>query len=77
MKRKRSWRSKTLIYKEVGNILRIGRKRAGLTQEEVSKKVGCSRVAICNIEGGQKGIDICMLDAILRAIGMTMEFKYL
>lgn len=40
---------------QLGRVLRQRRIELGLTQEEVSEALGCSRTTISNVEGGSLG----------------------
>ena len=41
------------MEKAIGQAIREARKKKDLTQEEVSKKVGCSRTYLAEIESGK------------------------
>lgn len=47
-----------LIYKEIGQRIRIARENKNLTQEDLGKLVNLTRTSITNIEGGKQKIPI-------------------
>lgn len=60
---------------EIGAKIRELRKKASLTQEELAKKVGISRVTLGKLERGEVGtISIKTLDVILSTLGYEIEF---
>lgn len=60
-----------MIYKEFGRLLCNARKGAGLTQEDVSKRVGLSRTSITNIEKGRQHVSLHVLYLLANAIGIS------
>ena len=55
------------------NIVRYARLRAGLTQEQLAKKVRISQPALARIESGRIAPRIDTIDRLLRACGMSLQ----
>lgn len=49
------------IYRKFGVLLRETRNRAGLTQDDLAKRMSLSRTAITNIEKGNQGVSLLQL----------------
>ena len=61
---------------EFGVKIKILRKESGLTQEELAKLAGISRVTLGKLERAQLGsITLKTIDIILDALGYELEFK--
>jgi len=61
---------------EFGAKIKILRKESGLTQEELAKLAGISRVTLGKLERAQLGsITLKTIDIILDALGYELEFK--
>ncbi len=53
--------------------LKLERVKKGLTQEELSKKSGVSRVSICNIErNGIENVPVCTLRKLAAALNKSI-----
>ncbi|WP_291629359.1 helix-turn-helix transcriptional regulator [Clostridium sp.] len=53
--------------------LKLERVKKGLTQEELSKKSGVSRVLICNIErNGIENVPVCTLRKLAAALNKSI-----
>ena len=61
--------------KTVGEIIRQARKATGLTQEEVSEKLGLSRSVIAKYETGAISPTIDRLIEIMDAIGVQFNIS--
>ena len=53
-------------------LVRDARKRAGLTQEDVAKRLGKTQSFISKCERGERRLDIVDVREICRAIGLTL-----
>lgn len=64
-------------YKEfkIGALLRHAREEAGLTQEELAKKVNTKKTAISRIENHAEDIKLSTLEKVARALGKDMQIK--
>ena len=61
-----------MATKKLGNLIREARTGAGLTQEQLAKKVtGISALDISKAERGQKDLTQAQLKAIAKATGVT------
>ena len=57
----------------IGQRVKILRKQAGLSQEELGARAGLGRSHIGRIEGGKYAVNIETLQAIAEALGMTVD----
>lgn len=57
------------LYKEFGRALRIRRKSAHLTQQDLADRVGLNRTSITNIELGRQHIPLHFLYTLASAVG--------
>lgn len=64
-------KSKTLT-KQIGARIALYRENAGLSQTAVAKKAGLSPSHLCNMEKGDRSIDVEKLGAIARALNCKM-----
>ncbi|WP_198304725.1 helix-turn-helix domain-containing protein [Arcobacter vandammei] len=61
---------------EIGQKIRILREEKKLTQEELAKTCGISRVTLGKVEKGEMGnTSVKTLDLILDRLGFEIEFK--
>lgn len=54
----------------MGQLIKAARERAGMTQEELGKKIGVTGVAIMRYEKGQRQPRLAQLQAIAAALGV-------
>jgi transcriptional regulator with XRE-family HTH domain len=66
-------RNLVLLYRAFGNLVRLGRARRDLSQEELGRLVGLSRTSITNIEKGRHHLVIHQLLAFSRALKVPPE----
>lgn len=57
----------------VGMMILVARNAAGMTQDELARKVGKSRPQIANIEAGRSSFDIKMLTTFADALGVPAK----
>lgn len=63
-----------MAVKKVGTLIKEARTKAGLTQEQLAKKVaGCSAADIGKAERGEKELTTDQLKAIAKATGVTQK----
>jgi len=62
-----------MIFEEMGNNIRNGRKALGLTQEQLSEKADISAVFLSQIETANKTPSLDVTYRIASALGLTME----
>ncbi len=58
------------FYIEFGRIVQERRRKAGLTQEALAKRVKMSRTSVTNIEKGRQQLPLHMLNAFADALGV-------
>lgn len=58
---------------QAGELLRLVRERAGITQEELARRGGTSQAAISRIEAGDTSVTIATLERLLAAMGEQLE----
>ena len=61
------------IIESVARILVEERKKAGLTQEELSTRSGITRSALARIERGKNNISVKMLSQIAKGMGKDVK----
>jgi transcriptional regulator with XRE-family HTH domain len=64
-------KSKSLT-KQIGARIAVYREKVGLSQTAVAKKAGLSPSHLCNMEKGDRSIDVEKLGAIAHALGCKM-----
>ncbi len=64
-------------YKEfkIGVLLKQAREQAGLSQEELAKKVGTQKTAISRIENHAQDIKLSTIQKVARALGKNVEVR--
>ena len=60
------------LYPAIGRAVRSARDEAGLTQEELGRRVGLKRTSITNLEAGRQQIQVHTLYALAEALGITV-----
>lgn len=58
------------IYGTLGEAVLVRRKRLGLTQAQVAKKVGISRESVANIEAGRQRVLLHHVYGLMRALDL-------
>ena len=58
------------IYGTLGEAVLVRRKRLGLTQAQVAKKVGISRESLANIEAGRQRVLLHHVYGLMRALDL-------
>lgn len=64
------------IREEIAKNIRFYRKKSGLTQKELSEKIGVNNSAVSNWESGQNSIDIEILVKVCDALGVSLSDIY-
>lgn len=61
------------ILERFGNRVRELRKASGLSQEAFADKCGLDRTYISGIERGRRNVSLCNIEAIARALGISIS----
>ena len=64
------------VKEEIAKNLLFYRKKSGLTQKELSEKLGVKNTAVSNWESGNNSIDIETLFAACEIFGVTLNDMY-
>jgi len=69
---------KTVIQtsNDVGNFLKAAREKAGMTQDQVSKRSGFTNQTIYNMENNKGSLNLSTVLAIATSIGVKIELNY-
>jgi len=60
---------------KIGIVLREARESAGLTQEELARKLNTKKTAISRIENHAEDIKLSTLEKVAHALGRRLEVK--
>ncbi len=60
---------------KIGAMLKLAREEAGLTQEELARKLNTKKSAISRIENHAEDIKLSTLEKIARALGKTLRVE--
>jgi transcriptional regulator with XRE-family HTH domain len=60
---------------KIGAMLKIAREEAGLTQEELAKKLKTKKSVISRIENHTEDIKLSTLEKIAQALGKTLRIE--
>jgi putative transcriptional regulator len=66
-----------LAYMTLHNTVEVYRKRSGLTQEELARKVGVTRQTIIAIEKQNYTPSVALALSLSRALGSTVEVLFM
>lgn len=72
----RSRRDKKLYYTQLGQKVRLVREEAGLSQEELGHRLGCSGVTISSWETGKRRVSLEDLHSLARVLGKPLAFFF-
>jgi transcriptional regulator with XRE-family HTH domain len=61
--------------RRTGQLLRQAREQAGITQQELAERLGCSQSAISQAETGGASLSIATLQRFLDALGYDLELR--
>ena len=62
---------------KIGVVLREARKGAGLTQEELARRIGTKKTAVSRIENHSRDIRLSTLEKVASALGKRIQIKIL
>ena len=60
-------------FLELGQKIRLLRKKAGMTQKQLAEKAGLTQHTICVVECGRAGITLQTADLIAAALNVSLE----
>ena len=60
---------------KIGVMLRMAREEAGLTQEQLAKKIKTKKTAISRIENHAEDIKLSTIDKFLAALGKRLQIS--
>ena len=60
---------------KIGVMLRMAREEAGLTQEELARKIKTKKTAISRIENHAEDIKLSTLEKVLQALGKRLKIS--
>lgn len=61
-------------YKSIGKRLQLAREEAGLSQEQLAAKIGCSQSTLSNYEKGRRRLYLAQLEKIAEELQKPIEF---
>lgn len=61
-------------YEEIGKKLQRAREEAGLSQEELARKLGCTQASLSNYELGKRRLYLADLQRIGQILGKPVTF---
>jgi transcriptional regulator with XRE-family HTH domain len=63
------------IARDLGQALRVRRRRLGLTQQDVADLSGLARYTVGRVERGDAGVQLDTLTRIADAVGLTVSLS--
>lgn len=67
-------RTDEALLGKMGVRVRASREKAGLSQGELSRRIGFHKTAIAHIEAGRKGPSLSKLVALATALDVTTDY---
>ncbi|MFZ5651773.1 MAG: helix-turn-helix domain-containing protein [Bacillota bacterium] len=61
-------------YKSIGRQLQLAREEAGLSQEQLAARVGCSQSTLSNYEKGKRRIYLAQLERIAEVLQRPIDY---
>ncbi|MBP1657258.1 MAG: transcriptional regulator [Bacteroidetes bacterium] len=61
--------------KEIGQVVRYHRKKAGLSQQELARLAGVGKTAVFDIEKGKESVQLDTLRKILRVLNISVKLE--
>lgn len=61
---------------ELGRTLVVMRKQAGLTQDDVAKRMGITKAAVSHYENGTRQIYASVLKQYCKAVGVKVQYVF-
>lgn len=63
-----------MIYKSIGERIQKAREEAGLSQEELSSRLGYTQAALSNYELGKRRLYLANIEQIARELGRPLSY---
>ena len=63
-----------MSFKDIGAKIQLAREEKGLSQEQLSKAMGCSQSALSNYEKGKRRLYLSQLETLAKILDKPMEF---
>ncbi|MGQ9556976.1 MAG: helix-turn-helix domain-containing protein [Desulfurispora sp.] len=63
-----------MSYKLIGRRLQLAREEAGLSQEQLATRLGCSQSTLSNYEKGKRRLYLAQLEKIARVLNKPLEY---
>lgn len=63
-----------MSYKLIGRRLQLAREEAGLSQEQLAARLGCSQSTLSNYEKGKRRLYLAQLEKIARVLNKPLEY---
>jgi len=63
-----------MIYKDIGRKIQRAREEAGLSQEELSSRLGYTQAALSNYELGKRRLYLANIEQIARELNKPLSF---
>lgn len=63
-----------MSYKLIGRRLQLAREEAGLSQEQLAARLGCSQSTLSNYEKGKRRLYLAQLERIARVLNKPLEY---
>lgn len=64
------------MYNEIGNKLKLLRVKNNLKQSDLAKILNVSRVQICNIENGRRGLNLEQLNMLCKRFKIDISYFF-
>ncbi|MHB8916584.1 MAG: helix-turn-helix domain-containing protein [Desulfocucumaceae bacterium] len=61
-------------YKSIGRLIQLAREEAGLSQEQLALRIGCSQSTLSNYEKGKRRLYLAQLEKIADELQKPMEY---
>lgn len=63
-----------MTYREIGRKIQKAREEAGLSQEELAARLGCTQAALSNYELGKRRLYLSQLERISQVLGKPITY---
>lgn len=63
-----------MSYKSIGRRLQLAREEAGLSQEQLAARIGCSQSTLSNYEKGRRRLYLAQLENIAEVLNKPIEY---